>query len=66
MLKNVMIKQGHWLFRWRSYLPLLVLPLAMESFLASGWMTSSSVRSAKKSGTFSACQSRCSGLRFAS
>jgi protein-S-isoprenylcysteine O-methyltransferase Ste14 len=34
-----MIKQGHWLFRWRSYLPLLVLPLAVQSFLASGWMT---------------------------
>jgi protein-S-isoprenylcysteine O-methyltransferase Ste14 len=39
MLKNVMVKQGHWLFRWRSYLPLLVLPLAVETFLASGWMT---------------------------
>jgi protein-S-isoprenylcysteine O-methyltransferase Ste14 len=39
MLKHRMIKQGHWLFRWRSYLPLLVLPLAVQSFLASGWMT---------------------------
>src|SRR5688572_19870470 len=39
LLKHRMIKQGHWLFRWRSYLPLLVLPLAVQSFLASGWMT---------------------------
>ena len=39
MLKQVMIKQGYWLFRWRSYLPLLVLPFAVESFLNSGWMT---------------------------
>jgi protein-S-isoprenylcysteine O-methyltransferase Ste14 len=39
LLKHLMIRQGHWLFRWRSYLPLLVLPLAVQSFLGSGWMT---------------------------
>jgi len=38
VLKNLMIRQGHWLFRWRSYLPLLFLPLAVDAFLASGWM----------------------------
>jgi protein-S-isoprenylcysteine O-methyltransferase Ste14 len=39
LLKHLMIRQGHWLFRWRSYLPLLMLPIAVEVFLASGWMT---------------------------
>ena len=27
MLKNEFVKQGNWLFRWRSYLPLLILPI---------------------------------------
>jgi protein-S-isoprenylcysteine O-methyltransferase Ste14 len=39
MLKNLMVRQGSWLFRWRSYLPLLLFPLAVETFLNSGWMT---------------------------
>jgi protein-S-isoprenylcysteine O-methyltransferase Ste14 len=27
MLKKEFVKQGNWLFRWRSYLPLLILPI---------------------------------------
>jgi protein-S-isoprenylcysteine O-methyltransferase Ste14/SAM-dependent methyltransferase len=39
VLKNIMTRQGHWLFRWGHYLPLLALPLAIQTFLSSGWMT---------------------------
>lgn len=31
MLKCDMIRQGNWLFRWRSYLPLLLLPVGIWS-----------------------------------
>ena len=27
MLKGEFVKQGNWLFRWRSYLPLLIIPV---------------------------------------
>lgn len=39
MLKNIMTRQGHWLFRWGPFLPLLALPLAVQAFESSGWMT---------------------------
>ncbi len=29
MLKNEIEKQGKWLFRWRSYLPILILPILL-------------------------------------
>lgn len=34
-----MVRQGNWLFRWRSYLPLILLPVAISVFQYSGWMT---------------------------
>lgn len=34
-----MVRQGAWLFRWRSYLPLVLLPVAISVFQNSGWMT---------------------------
>jgi protein-S-isoprenylcysteine O-methyltransferase Ste14 len=39
MLKDDMVRQGNWLFRWRSYLPLILLPIAVSVFLHAGWMT---------------------------
>lgn len=39
MLKDDMVRQGNWLFRWRSYLPLILLPVAILVFQNSGWMT---------------------------
>lgn len=39
MLKDDMVRQGNWLFRWRSYLPLILLPIAISVFQNSGWMT---------------------------
>lgn len=39
MLKDDMVRQGNWLFRWRSYLPLMLLPVAILVFQNSGWMT---------------------------
>jgi protein-S-isoprenylcysteine O-methyltransferase Ste14 len=40
MLKREMERQGQRLFRWRSYLPLALLPLVVLVFLQSGWMES--------------------------
>jgi len=37
MLQQELVRQGNWLFRWRSYLPFLILPLAAASFRNSGW-----------------------------
>ncbi|MBX3513739.1 MAG: DUF1295 domain-containing protein [Xanthobacteraceae bacterium] len=37
MLQQELIRQGNWLFRWRSYLPFLILPLAITSFRNSTW-----------------------------
>ena len=31
-LREEMEKSGHWLFRWRSYLPLLILVLSLIAF----------------------------------
>jgi protein-S-isoprenylcysteine O-methyltransferase Ste14 len=39
MLKDDMVRQGNWLFRWRSYLPLILLPSAVAVLQGSGWMT---------------------------
>ena len=39
MLKDDMVRQGAWLFRWRSYLPLVLLPVAISVFQNSGWLT---------------------------
>ena len=36
---NEMVRQGRWLFRWRSYLPLLLLPLAASLLPQSDWMS---------------------------
>lgn len=33
-----MVKQGLWLFGWRSYLPFLLLPFAAYAFLSSVWL----------------------------
>ncbi|MCF8476447.1 MAG: DUF1295 domain-containing protein [Pseudolabrys sp.] len=30
-------REGGWLFRWRSYLPLAILPIAVPAFAGSGW-----------------------------
>jgi protein-S-isoprenylcysteine O-methyltransferase Ste14 len=38
MLKDDMVRQGNWLFRWRSYLPLILLPVAVSVFQNTGWM----------------------------
>lgn len=32
MLKDDLVKQGAWLFRWRSYIPLLIAPLVIYEF----------------------------------
>lgn len=37
MLQKELVSQGNWLFRWRSYLPFIVLPLAMTAFSSSLW-----------------------------
>ncbi len=39
MLRDDMARQGHWLFSWRSYLPLIIIPAAITIFPQSGWMT---------------------------
>ena len=39
MLKDDMVRQGNWLFRWRSYLPLILLPVAVSVFQYTGWMS---------------------------
>ncbi len=39
MLKNELIRQGNWLFRWRSYLPLVIVPVAVIAFMQSDWVT---------------------------
>lgn len=36
---NEMVRQGNWLFRRRSYLPLLLLPLAASLLPQSDWMS---------------------------
>ncbi len=33
MLKDDLVKQGDWLFRWRSYVPLLMAPLVIYEFI---------------------------------
>jgi protein-S-isoprenylcysteine O-methyltransferase Ste14 len=38
MLQQELVSQGNWLFRWRSYLPFLILPLAATSFRNSTWV----------------------------
>ncbi len=38
MLKNELIRQGNWLFRWRSYLPLVIVPVAVIVFMQSDWV----------------------------
>jgi protein-S-isoprenylcysteine O-methyltransferase Ste14 len=38
MLKNELIRQGNWLFRWRSYLPLVLIPVAAIAFMESEWV----------------------------
>lgn len=37
MLQNELPSQGNWLFRWRSYLPFIILPLAATAFSSSYW-----------------------------
>jgi protein-S-isoprenylcysteine O-methyltransferase Ste14 len=39
MLKDQMIRHGNWLFRWRSYLPIILVPVALVVFQNAGWMT---------------------------
>ncbi len=39
MLRDDMARQGYWLFSWRSYLPLIIIPAAITVFPQSGWMT---------------------------
>ena len=39
MLRDDMARHGHWLFSWRSYLPLIIIPAAITVFPQSGWMT---------------------------
>jgi protein-S-isoprenylcysteine O-methyltransferase Ste14 len=34
-----MVRQGRWLFRWRSFLPLLLLPFAVGPLRQSDWMS---------------------------
>jgi protein-S-isoprenylcysteine O-methyltransferase Ste14 len=36
-LSDELIRQGNWLFRWRSYLPLAILPAFAFAFMDSGW-----------------------------
>ncbi|MBY0530563.1 MAG: DUF1295 domain-containing protein [Xanthobacteraceae bacterium] len=38
MLQNELVNQGNWLFRWRSYLPFIILPLAATAFSNSLWL----------------------------
>lgn len=38
MLQNELISQGNWLFRWRSYLPFIILPLTVTAFSNSLWV----------------------------
>jgi protein-S-isoprenylcysteine O-methyltransferase Ste14 len=38
MLKTELIRQGNWLFRWRSYLPLILIPVAIIAFAQSDWV----------------------------
>lgn len=38
MLRDDMARQGNWLFSWRSYLPLIIIPAAITVFPQSGWM----------------------------
>lgn len=38
MLQDELVSQGNWLFRWRSYLPFIVLPLAATAFSNSLWV----------------------------
>jgi protein-S-isoprenylcysteine O-methyltransferase Ste14 len=39
MLKDQMVRHGNWLFRWRSYLPIILVPVALVVFQNAGWMT---------------------------
>lgn len=41
MLGNELVRQGDWLFRWRSYLPLVIVPVAVVAFLQSDWVVHS-------------------------
>ena len=38
LLREAMMRQGNWLFRRRSYLPLLLLPAAFPALLESGYV----------------------------
>lgn len=38
MLGNELVRQGNWLFRWRSYLPLVIVPVAVVAFAQSDWV----------------------------
>lgn len=35
LLKDLLVKQGHFIFRWRSFLPLVLVPLAVPAMLDS-------------------------------
>lgn len=36
-LADELKREGGWLFRWRSYLPLAILPIAVPAFAGSAW-----------------------------
>lgn len=38
MLRDAMLSQGNWLFRWRSYLPLILLPTVIPVVVESGYV----------------------------
>lgn len=37
LLKNQLEQQGNWLFRWRSYLPLAVVPIILVALMGMHW-----------------------------
>lgn len=39
MLRDQMVRHGNWLFRWRSYLPIILVPVALLVFGNAGWVT---------------------------
>lgn len=38
LLRDAMLSQGNWLFRWRSYLPLILLPVVFPVAIESGYV----------------------------
>ncbi len=38
LLRDAMLSQGNWLFRWRSYLPLILLPAVFPVAVESGYV----------------------------